>query len=321
VIFGSGGFTHNTEFVRNFLRGPIFGGCAVPTNTGDIIDIAGALGAELGNMNSAWFAQIPFEQAMQFASVPNDIWLPYGDSMIQVNRFGRRVVNEKMVYNERTQVHFYWDATEREFTNKVLFMVYDAGVANNPTNWPFRYPVPLPGTQSPLVISGSTWTELAANINGRLASHAAALGDFRLAPSWATTMQETVARFNGFAESGKDVEFRRGETPIQVAWHGPPREGAKANPTMYPFTASGPYYAIIVAGGTLDTKGGPKINARSQILNTAGRAIPGLYGAGNCIAGPAGKSYWAAGGTLGPALTFGWIAGENAAREAVKADK
>ena len=67
---------------------------------------------------------------------------------------------------------------------------------------------------------------------------------------------------------------------------------------MYPFSPSGPYHAILIGGGTLDTKGGPKINVKSQVMNAAGNPIAGLYGAGNCIASPAAQAYWSAGGTL-----------------------
>jgi succinate dehydrogenase/fumarate reductase flavoprotein subunit len=87
---------------------------------------------------------------------------------------------------------------------------------------------------------------------------------------------------------------------------------------MFPLAPDGPYYAIILGGGTLDTKGGPVINTKAQVINTQGNVIAGLYGAGNCIASPAGQAYWSGGGTLGPALTYGRIAGTNAAAEPVK---
>ena len=60
------------------------------------------------------------------------------------------------------------------------------------------------------------------------------------------------------------------------------------------------------------------INAKAQIIRMDGTPIPGLYGAGNCIASPVGQGDWGAGGTLGPAITFGAIAGKYAAAEPVK---
>ena len=171
VIFGSGGFTQDPVKSLAYLRGPIFGGCGVPTNTGDLVDIGLALGTQLGNMNNAFWVQNLVEQALQFSSVSDEVWIPYGDSMIYVNKFGNRFTNEKMVYNERTQSHFHWEATPSEYTQLAQFMIYDSAVASSKVNWAFRFGnVPLPGVKAPYVISGDTWAELAANINARLTS-------------------------------------------------------------------------------------------------------------------------------------------------------
>jgi succinate dehydrogenase/fumarate reductase flavoprotein subunit len=316
VVFCSGGFLHDHDLRTNFLRGPVFGGCAADTSTGDFVRIGLELGTQLGNMNNAWWNQCVVEVALRTPSTIRDVWMPFGDSMIQVNRYGRRVVNEKMPYNERAQVHFQWNPTTREYTNLLLFMVYDEDVARHPSTSSFREPVPPPGESAQYVISGDTWENLAANIDRRLEELAPRTGGARLDASFASNLRGTVARYDGFAALGRDEDFGRGETPIQLAW-GAGDRGAP-NPTMHPFRSHGPYHCIILGGGSLDTKGGPRINPRAQVLDVGGSPIPGLYGAGNCIASPAGQAYWAAGGTIGPALTFGFIAGSSAADEKEK---
>jgi 3-oxosteroid 1-dehydrogenase len=316
VVFGSGGFTHNPEMRVNYLRGPIFGGCAVPTNEGDFVNIGIAAGAALGNMANAFWAQVPLEQALDFSSTPSDVFSVPGDSMILVNKYGRRVVNEKIQYNERTQVHFVWDPVVGEFPNLFLIMIYDQRTADLRGG---AYPIPAAEVEAPYVVSGETWDELAQNLEERVASLAPHTGGAQLSEDFATNLAETVERFNGFALAGVDEDFNRGIHPIEIAFHGPPAEDSDLpNSTMFPLADMGPYHAILIGGGTLDTKGGPKVNAMSQVVSTEGEVIPGLYGAGNCIASLSGQAYWAAGGTLGPALTFGYLAGLYAAEEPVR---
>lgn len=327
VVFGSGGFTQDPIKSLNYLRGPVFAGCGVPSNTGDFVEIGLALGAEFGNMANAFWLEIPLELALKSPSLSGaDVWMPWGDSMVIVNKYGNRVTTEKMVYNERSQVHHYWNPALTEFSNLVLFMIYDDAVAQDPTAFPFRFPVPLPGNEADYVIKGDTWEDLAANISSRLdsirgqQSVSASVGpDVKLADNFVDKLGATIERFNGFAESGVDDDFGRGSTPIQVAWgSGTQRFDQLKNPTMAPFAGSGPYYCIMVGGATLDTKGGPVIDTSGRVQHVDGGAIPGLYGAGNCIASPAGQAYWSGGSTIGPALIYGHLAGQSVSAEAEK---
>ncbi len=324
VVFGSGGFTHARELVLHYQPGPIHGGCAAPTNEGDFVHIAQAAGARLGHMSSAWRAQIVLEQALQFSSTPDDVFMPPGDSMVLVNRLGLRVVNEKVNYNERTRVHHVWDAHRHDFTNALLFMLYDRRSAEL---FAGRFPLPAAGTTAPYVIRGDSWDALATALDARLAKLASRTAGVRLDPTFGANLRQTLARFDRFAARGADLDFHRGERLYDREWHakiwsfanpGTAWKPAAPNPTMASFAAKGPYYAIILGCGTLDTNGGPQTNARAQVLDAAGAPIPGLFGAGNCIASPTGPAYYAGGGTLGPLVAFAWLAGKHAAAEPVK---
>lgn len=91
--------------VADHLRGPVFGGAAAATSTGDFITLAGRVGAQLGNMNQVWWDQVVVEQAAHFRVTSRDAFYAYGDSMIMVNRLGRRALNEKSPYTDRGQAH------------------------------------------------------------------------------------------------------------------------------------------------------------------------------------------------------------------------
>ncbi len=315
VVFATGGFTQSPELSRTFLKGHIWGGCAAPGCTGDFIAMATAAGAALGNMANAWWAQVPVEVALQLRSLPANVWVPPGDSMLQVNRYGRRFVNEKIAYNERTQLHFVWDPVRLEYPNRLAFMLWDARTAKHYAGYD---PIAAPDTLRPHVIAGASLADLAANIDARLESLGPRIGHLRLDTAFADTLAQSVARFNGYARAGVDEDFHRGETPNEIAWQFwnlTPPSNPYPNAMLHPLADAGPYYAVILGASTLDTKGGPLVNAKGQVLSTGGQPIPGLYAAGNCAASPAGQAYWGAGGTIGPAMTFGYLAGESAAAE------
>jgi hypothetical protein len=145
-------------------------------------------------------------------------------------------------------------------------------------------------------------------------------GGTLLADDFALQLKASVARFNDLARRGKDEDFQRGETPIEPFFHQfgpqPVLNNPHPNPTLHPLADDGPYHAILLVAGTLDTKGGPCIDGDARVLDARNRPIAGLYGAGNCVASPTGPAYWAGGATLGPAITFGALAAEHAMRHA-----
>lgn len=93
---------------------------------------------------------------------------------------------------------------------------------------------------------------------------------------------------------------------------------AGPNPSMRPLDQTGPYYAVLLTGGTLDTKGGPRTNPSAQVVDAQNQPIPGLYGVGNCVASASARTYWAAGGTLGPMIAFAYRAAQAISREPVR---
>lgn len=322
VIFATGGYAHNTDFVDLYQRSNLFGACAMPWSTGDFISIAGAAGARMGDLSTAWRSQVLLEEALQSRTTAAGVFYPPGDSMVQVNRHGKRAVNEKRNYNDRTEVHKHYDSSRAEFPNLLMFMVYDQRTAEAFAN---NNPLPATPLGASHVLSGESFEQLAARIQDRLTHHASRIGGFSLSDDFARNLEATVQRFNGFAESGEDEDFQRGAAAYDREWMGvfsvmqpggkwPAPKGP--NITMYPFQSKGPYYAIILAGGALDTSGGPAIDASARVLDTHGQPIPGLYGAGNCIASPSREAYYGAGHTLSMATTFGFIAANHAHEQA-----
>jgi hypothetical protein len=87
---------------------------------------------------------------------------------------------------------------------------------------------------------------------------------------------------------------------------------------MFPISENGPFYAALLSGGNLDTKGGPKTSADGQVLDTSDRPIAGLYGVGNCVASASARAYWAGGATIGPILALSYLAAKAANAELVK---
>jgi predicted oxidoreductase len=241
-----------------------------------------------------------------------------GDSMLWVDKRGRRVVNEKLAYNELAQTFFRWDPAAAEYPNLVLMAIWDQRSQDHSASDEYGRLIVPPGTDDAHVIRGADLAQLAAAIDERLGRYADVTGGLRLAGDFTVNLEASIARFNELAATGRDTDFGRGDRAVEQLFNGGVKEEpGRANPTMWPLSATGPYYAALVTGGTLDTKGGPKATPDGQVLDDQDRPIPGLYGVGNCVASASGRAYWAGGATLGPILALAHRAARAAHAERV----
>src|SRR4051812_22256629 len=204
VIFATGGFTHDRDLRENFLSAPVYGGCAAITNEGDFVRIASSAGAQLRSMNYAWMCPVPLEKAVAGRPDLVGMFSVAGDSMMFVDKRGRRVVNEKLPYNELAQAFFRWDGAAGEYPDLVLVQVWDQRSQENSASTEYGRLIVPPGADDSHVIRGETLEELSVAIDARLASVAARTGGVRLAADFLPTLQASITRFNDYAAAGRD---------------------------------------------------------------------------------------------------------------------
>ena len=125
-------------------------------------------------------------------------------------------------------------------------------------------------------------------------------------------LQATVAKMNEYARTGVDPEFGRGSNIYDRNFGD---ANVKPNPCLGPI-GKAPFYAIQINLGDLGTKGGLKTDAQARVLDKSDKPIAGLYAAGNASGSPFGNAYPGAGGTIGPAMVFGYVAANEIAKEA-----
>jgi hypothetical protein len=254
--------------------------------------MAMAVGASLGNMSEAWWMPtIPIPGEHVRGRPLNRLCLSERTlpGSILVNGKGRRFANEAANYNDIGRAFHTFDPTRFAFENNPAWLIFDDIFQR-------RYPVAgyAPGKAPPgLLHTAPDLSALATMIGVDAAALAA-----------------TVERFNHYAAKGQDPDFDRGVSVYDTYNGDRTQPGVSA--TLRPLS-EGPYHAVRIVSGALGTKGGPRTDERGRVLNTRGQPIPGLYAAGNAMAGSTGMVYGGAGGTLGPALTFGFLAGKDAA--------
>lgn len=290
VVLATGGFEWDADAVRSFLRGPMTDPTGAPTNTGDGLRMAMRAGASLGNMREAWWVpvmRVPDEAGgTRPLLVLRERTLPRS---ILVNRRGRRFVDEAANYNALGGAFHVFEAATFDYVNIPAWLVFDHTFLQ-------RYGCgPEPPTDS-----APAWVATAPTLRGL----AGAIG---VDPEG---LERTVERFNSDVAAGRDTEFARGDIAHDL-WAGDRSLEGRAR-TLGPLDTP-PFHAVELRSGCLGTNGGARTDAAARVLDLDGRPIPGLHAAGNAMASVTGMTYGGAGGTLGPAITWGWIAGESAA--------
>jgi len=211
--------------------------------------------------------------------------------LIAVLPNGRRFVNEANSYHDFCQALFA--AGEPEKPARAFLVVDRPFLKRFGLGFVKPYPVPVgPQIRSGYLKTGKTLDDLARN-----------------AGIDAKALAETVAAWNRDVAAGEDRAFGKGSTAYN-RFNGDPE--FQPNPCLAPIT-DGPFYAVEVVVGDLGTFAGLKSDGEARVLDAAGKPIPGLYAAGNDMASIMGGNYPGGGITLGPALTFGYIAARHMA--------
>lgn len=293
VILATGGFEWDPDLVASFLRGPMTAPTSVPTNTGDGLRMAMTIGAQLGNMGQAWWVpavKIPGDEAFgrQRSNLVNrERTLP---GSIMVNRAGRRFTDEATNYNALGGAFHQLDPVTFTYANLPAWLIFDAAHAEKYGTFGAPAGTPIPDW----VASAPTVRELADSVGID-----------------AEGLEQTIARWNGFVDTEQDEDFHRGDSAYD-RWSGDGDHRFTKASTLGRID-TGPFYAVEIESGTLGTSGGPRTDTTGRVLDHAGEPIPGLYAAGNVAAAPTAMAYGGAGGTLGPILVFGRLAGLAAA--------
>lgn len=214
---------------------------------------------------------------------------------IAVDPTGRRFVNEGTSYQTFVRtMHRLGHTTVHLLADHQFVRKYGLGLARPA---PFRL---QPYLDAGYLLQAPTLAELAR----RIAVDPAQL-------------EATVHRFNEGARRGEDPDFGKG-ADAHSRFRGDQTHAP--HPSLAP-VGDGPYYAVAIHPGDLSTVGGLETNGRAQVLDAAGQPIPGLYAAGLDMNSVMRGRYPGGGSSIGPAMTFGYVAARQMAKATVRAGR
>ncbi len=297
VVLASGGFEQNQVLREKYFPQKTQASWSVTPrdcNMGDGLVAALNVGADTEFLDQAWWAptmtKSTHESPQVSRSVPVFFERGYPNCLC-VNRHGNRFVNEAASYHQFGQAMM--KDNEETGGNIPCWFIFDSQFRR-------KYPVAgiLPSTVTPdsalpkgwldkFIFKAQTLDELAAKMSIDKAA-----------------LTKTISRFNEQARTGIDKDFGKGDN-VYNQFFGDPT--VKPNRCLGP-VSEGPFYAIKLDLGDIGSKGGPKTDENANVLDVNGKRIRGLYAVGNVAGSVTAGSYPGAGGTLGPAMTFAYVA-------------
>ncbi len=290
VVLAAGGFAHNQAMREKYQKAPASTewSCASEGNTGEVIEMGIDAGADTDLMDDNWGMPVTLPTGQPV--FPFVMERAYPGAII-VNSAGRRFTNESASYVDVSRA--MRDGNTGSVTSIPSYFIMDKRFRSRyflGTQMPGY--TPKKNFESGFLVKADTLEELAKKI----AIDPAGLAD-------------EVNKFNGYSRTGKDLDFGRGDSAYDRYY---------SDPTGKPNCCLGaiqkpPYYAFKVFPGDIGTKGGLVTNENAQVLGKEGEIIKGLYAIGNTSATVMGNTYPGSGSTIGPAMTFGYIAVMHAA--------
>ena len=303
VVLACGGFPHDTERKKALLphapSGTEHHSAASRGNTGDGLRLGEAAGGVVATDLAQAAALAPVSLVPQkdgsFTHFPHLIERAK-PGLIAVTAKGERFGNEADSYHDFMQCLLR--ATPTGQTVQAWLVVDHAFIRRYGLGAVKPRPMPLaPMLATGYLKRGISMAELAQTCGIS-----------------APGLEKTVQRYNAMATAGVDDDFAKGQTPYNRIQGDAALAQASglANPCMAQLQ-QGPFYAVRIVAGSLGTFAGLRANARAQVLDAQGQAIAGLYAGGNDMNSLMGGNYPSGGITLGPAMTFGFIAAHHAA--------
>lgn len=283
VLINAGGFSHNQRMRDQYGPKPASTRWtnANPGDTGEMIEVAQAHGAALDLMDQAWWVPGTLPPHGEVYMHVTDLSKPH---VMVVGQNGRRIMNESQSYMANGHALYRagvpaWVIMDSRHRQRYVWGTQPPG--KTPPEW----------EKSGYMIKADSIRELAVKIG---LDPDALLGE--------------VARFNGFAKTGKDLDFHRGERAYDN-WFGDP--WSKPNPNLGTLE-KGPFLAFKMVPGDVGTAGGIVTDEHGRVLRADGSAIDGLYATGNSTASVMGRVYPGAGASIAASFVFAWLAAQHA---------